>query len=263
MRIAVEHRIVCGFEPPVDRLALRLRLVPAAHAGQTVAAWSVTVNGRALDPVGTDAFGHPVMLWTAKEPVATLDIVAGGEVETSDTAGVVREPALRVPPGVFLRETPLTAPGAAVRAIAAKAGEGDLLGRLHALSQAVGEALAQRLAAEAAEGTERPAPSARDLSHLFIAAARVLGVPARYVTGYLLGAEGEQPEPHAWAEAMVPGLGWVGFDASRNLCPTDAYVRLGCGFDAADAEPIAVHSPFAPEVTRAASIAVAARGGTQ
>ena len=43
---------------------------------------------------------------------------------------------------------------------------------------------------------------------------------------------------HAWAEAFVKELGWVGFDPANHICPTERYVRLACGFDAASAAPI-------------------------
>jgi len=75
-------------------------------------------------------------------------------------------------------------------------------------------------------------------------AARALGWPARYVTGYLLpGPDGvSDGATHAWTEIWLDGLGWVGFDASTGLCPTDAYVRLCAGLDAADAAPLRGHA---------------------
>jgi transglutaminase-like putative cysteine protease len=79
----------------------------------------------------------------------------------------------------------------------------------------------------------------QDHAHIFISACRVGGVPARYVTGYLLtdGVSDEEAH-HAWAEAWVEGLGWVGFDVANNVCPTDRYVRLAAALDASYAAPI-------------------------
>jgi transglutaminase-like putative cysteine protease len=66
-----------------------------------------------------------------------------------------------------------------------------------------------------------------------------MGLPSRYVTGYLhVAEEREEVAHHAWAETHVPGLGWVGFDPANNVCPTERYVRLACGFDAKSAAPI-------------------------
>ena len=58
------------------------------------------------------------------------------------------------------------------------------------------------------------------------------------IVGYLLTSDASHAETHAWAEAFVPEIGWVGFDPANRLCPTERYVRLGCGLDAADAAPV-------------------------
>ena len=77
---------------------------------------------------------------------------------------------------------------------------------------------------------------ARDFAHAFIACARHLEFPARYISGYRARREdGDEAGAHAWAEAYAPGLGWVGFDATAPICPDDAYVRVAVGFDGQDA----------------------------
>ena len=79
----------------------------------------------------------------------------------------------------------------------------------------------------------------QDHAHIFISAARVMGLPARYVNGYFLTDSDEPAEAHhAWAEVWMGGLGWLGFDPANRLCPTDRYVRLACGLDSASAAPI-------------------------
>ena len=79
----------------------------------------------------------------------------------------------------------------------------------------------------------------QDQAHVFIAAARALGIPARYVSGYLLidGRE-EQEAGHGWAEGFVDGLGWIGFDVANAICPDDRYVRVASGRDYLDAAPV-------------------------
>jgi transglutaminase-like putative cysteine protease len=79
----------------------------------------------------------------------------------------------------------------------------------------------------------------QDHAHVFIAAARHMGVAARYVSGYLLMAEQEaQGAMHAWAEAFIPGLGWVGFDPPNDICPDMTHVRVATGLDYRDAAPV-------------------------
>ena len=80
----------------------------------------------------------------------------------------------------------------------------------------------------------------QDFAHLFITVARSWGVPARYVMGYLdpgIGTFGEKLATHAWAEALVPGAGWTGFDATHNLLANDHYVAVAVGRDSYDAAP--------------------------
>ncbi len=79
----------------------------------------------------------------------------------------------------------------------------------------------------------------QDHSHIFLAAARHLGIPARYVSGYLLiDGVTDQSASHAWVEAHVDGLGWVGFDVSNGISPDNRYIRVATGFDYQDAAPI-------------------------
>jgi transglutaminase-like putative cysteine protease len=79
----------------------------------------------------------------------------------------------------------------------------------------------------------------QDFAHIFAAAARLLGIPARYVSGHLARAEHlQQDAAHAWAEALVPDLGWVAFDPANGVCADDAYVRVAIGLDYLDAAPI-------------------------
>src|SRR5690606_33159414 len=84
----------------------------------------------------------------------------------------------------------------------------------------------------------------QDLTHIFLAAARAMGTPARYVSGHLYRAEGSAGQAaghapgHAWAEAHVPGLGWIGFDPAGGLCTTEAHVRVAIGLDHLGAAPV-------------------------
>src|SRR5207237_250921 len=67
----------------------------------------------------------------------------------------------------------------------------------------------------------------QDYAHVFIACARSGGIPARFVSGHFLRSDGmvNQAAGHAWAEAFVPDLGWIGFDPANSICTTDAHAR--------------------------------------
>jgi transglutaminase-like putative cysteine protease len=80
----------------------------------------------------------------------------------------------------------------------------------------------------------------QDFTHIMLAMLRPLGIPCRYVSGYLLSRNGVRSAPgasHAWIEALLPGLGWVGFDPTNNLIATDRHIRVAIGRDYADVPP--------------------------
>ena len=82
----------------------------------------------------------------------------------------------------------------------------------------------------------------QDFSHLMVALVRWLGIPARYVSGYLYHRRADedrsaQDASHAWVEAWLPELGWVGFDPTNNLLAGDRHIRSAIGRDYADVPP--------------------------
>jgi transglutaminase-like putative cysteine protease len=154
----------------------------------------------------------------------------------------------RFPPSLYLRETALTGADAAIGEFAAAvrrdAGAG-VLDFLHALLARLNAAVSfdtdpTHAATTAAEAFALGRGVCQDLTHIFIAAARSVGVPARYVGGHFRRGDGvvEQEAGHAWAEAFVPDLGWVGFDATNGICATEAHVRVAAGLDYLGAAPV-------------------------
>ncbi|MEM6973929.1 MAG: transglutaminase family protein [Pseudomonadota bacterium] len=242
MRLAIEHVTTYRYAPAAQGLALRLRLYPMATVQQRPGRWEVRVNDDIIHPLLTTGFGEGEGMWFSRRTDEAVTITVSGEVATEDRAGVLGQMG-RARPAIFLRDTALTEPGDAVAALAAKA-EGDgPLARMHALNEVLHEALDYRQGVTASDTTAEQAAAlgagvCQDFAHVFIAAARHLGVPARYVVGYLHGSEAPELASHAWAEAHVEGLGWVGFDAVHEVCPAAHHVRLCTGFDAADAAPI-------------------------
>lgn len=245
MRLSIHHEITASYDPAPTLAVREIRMCPRTFDGQYVGDWRIDVDGDCrLDRV-LDACGNIVHDFTVSGPFDTLTILAAGEVEVDDTNGVLQAKAERLPPALFLRETRLTIADERVRDLAAAAravGPGPL-DRCHELMHLMAArfeaepATAAELVATvdrtAAETASRGAGTPAELAHLFIAAARALDVPARFVTGYLWrGDERDKgAAAHAWAEAFVPGLGWVGFDAGEDCCPTDAYVRVAAGLD--------------------------------
>ena len=79
----------------------------------------------------------------------------------------------------------------------------------------------------------------QDFAHIMIAIARNLGIPARYVSGYIYHDrdQGDRGASHAWVEAMLPETGWTGFDPTTNLMAGERHIRTAVGRDYADVPP--------------------------
>ncbi|MEM7745297.1 MAG: transglutaminase family protein [Pseudomonadota bacterium] len=246
MQLSIRHTTSYAYDPAANHAALRLMLHPPQTHAQTASAWEVTVNGKPVEPLFRDALGNAVALWHQHSKTRDVAVVANGFVETSDTTGVLGGVFEAARPALFLRTSELTAPDDSIRDLAAEAVGDDLLGRLHLLSAAIHKAIDYRPGATsakttAAEATATGAGVCQDHAHVFISACRHLDIPARYVVGYLFDVDDELnagDQTHAWSEAYVAGLGWVGFDVTNQLCPTDAYVRVCAGLDASDAAPV-------------------------
>lgn len=246
MRISVEHHTHYRFSQPQSRLVQMLRLTPSDTQDQTVVGWHIGVDCDARLRRGIDGFGNCITMLYAEGPISAIDIVVTGEVLTTANAGVIYGSDEPLPPMLFLRSTPRTQPNEAIAQFAgdAIAAAGDALGQIHALNSAIHGKFAAVLPSpddglRAADAFGRADPSRRDLVHIFLAGARSQRVPARYVTGYRWDGEAAHCAPHAWAEAHVEGIGWVGFDPSTGLSPDETYVRGAIGLDAPGAAPIA------------------------
>ena len=248
MRICVSHQTTYRYDAPAGSVIQMLRLTPRNHEGQYVAHWRIDVSADCRLDQHEDAFGNIAHAFTAEGPFSELNVLVEGEVETRDTEGVVRGAVERFPPSLYLRETALTTADAALTAFAAAARDAagtDVLKLLHALLERVHRELRYdpdptQVTTTAAEAFALGGGVCQDLSHIFIAAARSLGIPARYVGGYLRRNDGvtEQNAGHAWVEAFVPDLGWVAFDTANGSCATDAHVRVAVGLDYLGAAPV-------------------------
>ncbi|MBL9048824.1 MAG: transglutaminase family protein [Tabrizicola sp.] len=245
MRLSVDHVTRYRYDAPVRSVVQSQRLTPSLFAGQKVIDWEVTVTEGRKGAAHRDGAGDQVQAWTIAGPLTSVEVRVRGTVETEDLAGVLRGHRESVMPDCYLRSTPPTQADVALHRLAETASGADSLALAHALSQAVSDAIAYRPGVTHAHTTAAEALAlgegvCQDHAHALIAVARLRGIPARYVSGYLFVSEEGAPHEaaHAWAELHVPGLGWVGFDPANRCCPDARYIRLGSGFDAQDAAPI-------------------------
>lgn len=244
MRLTITHSTQYLYDQPVTYILQRLRLTPVDGPTQKVRSWSISVDGATTETGYFDQFGNRVELVSAEGTEHLIRIVASGEVETLSSSGVYGTHLGFCPLWLFLRETPRTTAGKRMREMADSISGDEPLARMHALMNATHGEVAYVTGSTGIETTAEQALEAgrgvcQDHAHIMIGVARLLGIPARYVSGYLL-MEGvaEQTATHAWAEMHLPGLGWVGFDAANNICPDERYVRIATGLCYRDAAPV-------------------------
>jgi transglutaminase-like putative cysteine protease len=246
MRLAIRHTTRYRFAQPVAHALQRLRLTPKTTQGQTILDWTMDYAGAATELEYEDQHHNHVTLVAVEPGVEEVTISCHGTVETRDNAGVIGRHAGHLPLWSFTGQTPLTRAGPRLRYLVRglEAPDRSRLDYLHDLSREIRAGVSYTLGTTGPETTaeqalEGGAGVCQDHAHIFIAAARMSGIPARYVSGYLMMNDRiDQEATHAWAEAHVEGLGWVGFDVSNGISPDPRYVRLATGRDYRDAAPI-------------------------
>lgn len=248
MRIVISHDTRYRYALPASGIIQTLRLTPRNHNGQYVVSWRIHISADCPLIGQEDAFGNLTHTFSTDSPVDELVVRVEGEVDTDDTQGIIRGAIERFPASLFLRETPLTQADDSIAQFAAQSVNGagkDELTRMHALLSSLNRTIVfdtdpTHAATTAAEAFALKRGVCQDITHIFIAAARSLGIPARYVSGYFHRIDGvvEQDAGHAWAEAYIPDLGWVGFDATNGISTTEAHLRVAVGLDYLSAAPV-------------------------
>ena len=248
MRLSIRHVTTYTYDQPVHYALQQLRLIPRSGHGQTVLDWRSTITGGTKQVSFDDQFVNHTELVRVDPGATRIEIVSEGTVEVEDRHGIIGTHKGFAPLWLFEAPTQMTTPGPALRALArqvkAEHGEQDTLAQLHALSAQI---LSRVRYEPGRTDSDTPAETAlvaghgvcQDHAQIMIAAARLLGHPARYISGYLMMNDRvDQDASHAWCEVWTETLGWVGFDVSNGISPDARYVRVATGRCYRDAAPI-------------------------
>jgi transglutaminase-like putative cysteine protease len=264
MQLKIHHTTQYRFEKPVPYGLQRVRLIPKENASQKILVWDTKIDGGKVEADYTDYHNNHILLVRIDEGAQEITIRCDGQVETTDNHGVIGRHGGHVPLWYFLKATKRTEPTRELLAFAraVEADKANPLGTLHALSARIRETVTYETGHTNADTTADMALAGgygvcQDHAHIFVTAARILGFPARYVSGYLMLIDQiEQEASHAWAEAHIDGIGWVGFDISNSISPDPRYVRIATGADYAEAAPISGLSYGGGEQTMRVNLAV-------
>jgi transglutaminase-like putative cysteine protease len=245
MKLKITHKTQYAYDAPIVYGLQQVRLTPMNSVHQTVGPWSVDIEGGAQELSFTDQHQNHTLLVQADAGVEQVNVTVTGEIETHTSDGVFGKIYGTAPLWYFTQGTARTQAGRGIQKLSKIVNvDGDTLSSLHTLSNEILDAVPY---GEATTFAGTPAEEAlkaggggwQDHAQIFISAARHAGIPARYVSGYLMMNDRvDQDATHGWAEAHVDGLGWVGFDVSNRISPDERYVRVATGRDSRDAAPM-------------------------
>ena len=250
MRLSVHHATRFDFDQPSGHSIHDVRLTPKPATGQRVVSWRIDGPGRRSDWV--DGHGNQVTTFSVAARHDAVEIAVAGVYEWSGADQWLRYAETPTLPAPFwLRNGGLARHDESfdplIAGLAEKAAEpAERVAVLHELMKRVAQCIAYKTGISTVETTAiealgHGAGVAQDQTHVFIACCRRLGVPARYVSGYL---RNDDPElhvgrtSHSWAEAWVEGLDWVGFDPTNGISPRGDCLRVAIGLDYRDAAPV-------------------------
>jgi transglutaminase-like putative cysteine protease len=242
MRISIDHTTRYVYQAPVRYSTQYLRVVPRTTARQRVIQWRLDTPATPLEL--RDGYGNILHVLTIIRPINEIVIRSSGIVETSSS--IDDDPdEIKLSPLVFLRPTALTrAEGPIVDFAERYRRRAGTLSGLRDLAAGVLEKLPFQsgitaVHSTAAEAFEHGNGVCQDHAHVFIASCRHLGIPSRYVSGYLYSMGGDEAvvASHAWAQAWVVDR-WRSFDVTNGRPAGEDHIRLAIGADYLEASPV-------------------------
>jgi transglutaminase-like putative cysteine protease len=261
MRYTVRHVTRFTYETPITESVMEARMQPRSDGFQRCVHFALTTSPQARVMTYPDHDGNAVhhfdiptrhsrLAVTAEALVDSIERPpmpdalgpgAWGEIDALSSCGEWFE---HLAPSAFARPTP--ALDAFARELRLDRNE-DPLQLLRRIMQEMSDLLEYRPKSTSVDSPIDEALTARcgvcqDFAHIFIALARQLGIPSRYVSGYLFPrTESEirttEHATHAWAECYLPGLGWSGFDPTNNEEASEGHIRVALGRDYSDVPP--------------------------
>jgi len=242
--LRIRHTTHYSFESPISYGLQQVRMSPRDDQNQCVMSWNIKIDGAVKELEFDDHHKNNVQLFSFDRSSTDIKVVCEGIVQTGDNSGVIGKHREPTPLWLFEHVTQETTAGNAVRSLIKEVKQGHDLERLHTLSELIRTRITYRrddhyFERKADEIIQDGFGVCQDHAHVFIAAARHLGYPCRYVSGYLLLDDTDEQEAmHAWVEAHIDNLGWVGFDISNGISPDNRYVKVATGLNYREAAPI-------------------------
>jgi transglutaminase-like putative cysteine protease len=248
MRLHIEHETIFSYSEPVREAVGEARLRPRDDAGQRLIGFRLALDPHTPFDTVHDRFGNTIHCYSVLPAHRRLIVTATSEVETSADA-LIATPALApLEQHSFTTSSPyVPITGDLLEFARANApSEGDAEATACALAHAIYASCVYEPGSTDISTTADAVLAGRrgvcqDFAHLLIALCRGVGLPARYVSGYLF--DPDKPADailasHAWTEVYLEGRGWLGLDPTHDRETGALYTRVAVGRDYADAAPV-------------------------
>jgi transglutaminase-like putative cysteine protease len=282
MKLRITHLSEYKYGAPVHGNSNELRLTPVQSRWQQLTFFLLRILPSTRVKRYTDFYGNVVNYFEVEEPHRHLLIESTSAVTTFDRYGE-GEPAmvaLDMLRGADQEERlqPFLQPGGPVEvppeiwraAVDVRAEHSDVFGLAMGLMEYVYSSCryvpgATDVATTSTQFFRTRAGVCQDFSHLMLALCRSVGIPARYVSGYVYDAKRKDIRgahaSHAWVEVWVPGAGWHGLDPTNNCLTRAHYVVVAMGRDYEDIAPVRGSFWGASEREMRVSVHIEERGG--
>jgi len=238
MKLSIRHDTTYSYASDVYNSIQFLRLTPRSSERQRILEWQLDLPCKVNSQI--DPYGNILHVLTLDKPHGNLALTAHGQVEIDPDC---EQEAGSQSPLPFLRSSKLTQADDALKAFAARqCGTRNDRAALTEMMLALADHMPYRpgsttVGTTAIEAFAGAAGVCQDHTHAFLACTRSLGVPARYVSGYLCTEDEQHLASHAWAEAWVDDA-WYSFDITNRLTRPERHLKLAVGLDYLDACPV-------------------------
>jgi transglutaminase-like putative cysteine protease len=261
MQYLVRHLTRFVYTSPICESVMELRMQPLELDRQRCLRFNVTTTQRAKLFAYRDHYGNAVHYFDIPGHHARLDIAIESAVDVGEAPDLPAELPQDVWKEVdavastgehadWLLPSQFTRPTAALQQFAVAIGLSRKLDPLSTIrtlnrtiySQFVYEPRTTRVDSPIDDALRARAGVCQDFAHIMIGLVRTLGIPCRYVSGYIAPRESSQDRAgdnatHAWIEAYLPRLGWLGFDPTNNVQAGHRHIAVAVGRDYADVPP--------------------------
>jgi transglutaminase-like putative cysteine protease len=244
MKLRITHTTAFAYDAVVSECYTEVRLRPADGGGQHCLSFQFSTDPRADVRERVDRYGNEVRRFDILPPHDRLVVTARSEVLTPETYADGERSLSPLSRFDYLAPSAYAPLSETIRAFAAPAlGPGDPRQTVDRLADSIhGRLKYEKGATDVTTNAEQALAKGRgvcqDYAHLMLAACRLLGLPARYVSGYVYTPGGDMgAASHAWADVFLEGRGWVAVDPTNDAPQAEHHVRVAVGRDYADVPP--------------------------